>query len=327
MTLAPCAHLLWEERRRRQAAGASGAARFDWLDEPRPIPLLDDGRVPHRQRLAELGIARLVDAHTHWFPQNVMRKIWAYFHQHNWKTSYETEPARRLEWMRRNGVARFTTLNYAHRPGMAAWLNDWTAEFAAATPEAIPCGTFYAEPDAGAYVRRAIEDYRFRGFKLHVRVGRLALTDPLLRPALEQVEAAGLPLIVHVGSAPEGSPFTAPQYVHGMLAQHPRLRVVVAHMGAWEFEEYLNLAEQRDNVYLDTTMVFVGFSACDPFPAALLPRLEALSRKILFGSDFPIIPYPYAHAVAGILELPLDVAAKRRMLGENAERLFGLDDP
>ncbi|MBI3992872.1 MAG: amidohydrolase family protein [Candidatus Lambdaproteobacteria bacterium] len=253
-----------------------------------------------------------------------MAKIWAYFHQHNWPTSYETDQARRLEWMRRNGVRRFTTLNYAHRPGMAAWLNDWTADFAAQTPEAIPFGTFFPEPGAGDYVRRAIEEYGFRGFKLHVRVGRMALTDPLLAPALEQLAAAGLPLIVHIGSAPEGSEFTAPRFLHGMLAAHPRLKVVVAHMGAWEFAEYLKLAEERDTVFLDTTMVFVGFNACDPFPLALLPRLEAISHKVLFGSDYPIIPYPYAHAVDGILDLRIGADARRRMLGGNAARLLGL---
>ena len=72
------------------------------------------------------------------------------------------------------------------------------------------------------------------------------------------------------------------------------------------------------------TMVFVGFTACGPYPEALSPRLEGASSKILFGSDFPNIPYPLSHAVNGIGRLPLSRQAKRRILFDNAAALFGL---
>jgi hypothetical protein len=326
MTLAPCAHLLWQQRPRGAAGNhaASGNPRFAWLEADRPVPVREDGRMPHRQRLAALGVDRLIDAHTHWFPENVMRKIWGYFHRHNWPIAYEMAPERRLDWLLNNGVRHFTTLNYAHRPAMAAWLNEWSAEFAARTPQAIPFGTFYPEAGVADYVRTAIEEYGLRGFKLHVRVGAMALTDRLLRPAFEQVEAAGLPMVLHIGTAPEPGEFTAPRFLHGLLAAHPRLRVVIAHMGGWEFEEYLGLAERNPRVFLDTTMVFVGFNACDPFPPALLPRLAGIGEQVLFGSDYPIIPYPLSHAVEGILDLPLPDGVKRGILGANAARLFGV---
>jgi hypothetical protein len=208
---------------------------------------------------------------------------------------------------------------------MAAWLNEWSAEFCARTPEAIPCGTFFREPEAAADVRRCIEEYRFRGFKLHLRVSELDPAQKALSPAFEQIEAAGLPVVIHSGSAPDPGPYTRPESLHGLLARHPRLKVVVAHMGAREWTDYLDLAEAHEHVYLDTTMVFVGFAACDPFPPKLLTRLEALSPKLLFGSDFPNIPYPLSHAVNGIGALPLSPAAKRRILHDNAADLFGLE--
>lgn len=324
-SLAPCAHWLLEERPRQ--SGNSQEPKFGWLDASHPLPMPEDGRMPHRASLELLGVTRQIDMHTHWFPETVLRRIWSYFHEHSWDCSYEMDLPRRLDWIRRAGVERFTTLNYAHRPGMASWLNDWTVAFASDVAEAIPFGTFFPEPQAGSYVRRAIEEYGFRGFKLHVRVGGFALDEAMLRPAFEQVAAAGLTMIIHIGSAPTGSEFTAPRFMHWLLDTFPELRVVVAHMGGWEFETYLNLAEQRDNVYLDTTMVFTGFSACDPFPAALLPRLEAVAHKIFFGSDFPFIPYPYAHAIQGILDLNVSDGAKRGMLGENAVRVLGLEHP
>lgn len=286
-------------------------------------PPVDDGRAGHWDRLEAIGVTRLIDAHTHWFPDNVNAKIWAYFDRHYWPVTYRFDAERRLEWMRRNRVHRFTTLAYAHRAGMAQWLNAFNAEFSSRTPEAIPCGTFFPEPEVGETVRRCIEDYRFRGFKLHLRVGNFDPAGEALYPAFEQIEAAGLPVVIHAGSAPDPGWFTAPIYIQRLLLRFPTLKVIVAHMGSAEFGDYLRLAHTYPGVHLDTTMVFVGFTACDPFPQSEFPQLEALSHKILFGSDFPTIPYPLSHAIQSVLDLPVSDAAKRRMLYENSARLFG----
>ena len=320
MTAIGCACAASFAQHRRGAAGP-----YQWSEGAEAVPPRDDGRTRHGGLLRELGLDGLIDAHSHWFPESVMRRIWDHFDRHYWPITYRQLPAGRLEWVRRNKIKRFTTLNYAHRPGMAAWLNEWTARFAARTPEAIPCGTFYAEAGVGEEVRRCIEDYRFRGFKLHLRVSDMDPTQSALHPAFEQIEAAGLPVVMHVGSAPEPGRFTSPRYLQALLERFPRLKVVVAHMGAWEWEAYLTLAERLDNLYLDTTMVFVGFTACGPHPEALSPRLEGASHKILFGSDFPNIPYPLSHAVNGIGRLPLSRQAKRRILFDNAAALFGLE--
>jgi hypothetical protein len=285
----------------------------------------DDGTAPHLGPLRELGLNTLVDAHTHWFPDSVNAKIWAYFDRNYWPLTYRESTESRLEWIRRNGVRRFTTLTYAHRAGMAVWLNEWTAEFASKVPEAIPCGTFYPEAEAETDVRRCIEEYGFRGFKLHLRVGDFDPSQTSLYPAFEQIEAAGLPVVIHCGSAPDPGAHTTPAVIKRLLLRFPRLKVVIAHMGAAEFETYLALAESHAGVYLDTTMVFVGFQACDPYPPRLVGRLEAVAHKVLYGSDFPTIPYPLPHAVRGILALPFSNQAKRGMLGETAAALFGLN--
>jgi hypothetical protein len=297
---------------------------FGWAPGQPPRLPRDDGSAPHLPALQALGLAGLVDAHTHWFPDTVNAKIWAFFDRHYWPVTYRDTTERRVEWMRRNGVRRFTSLTYAHRPGMAEWLNAWTREFCGRVPEAIPCATFYPEPEAAGYVRRAIEQDRVRGFKIHLRVGDFDPSAAELEPVFEQVAAAGLPVVVHAGSAPDPGRFTLPEVLGRVLARHPTLRVIVAHMGAHEFESYLALAEARPTVGLDTTMVFTGFIACDPYPERLLPRLEAISGQVLFGSDFPTIPYPLSHAVLSFLALPFSDGTKRRMLWENAARWFGV---
>lgn len=297
---------------------------FGWTAGVPPRLPRDDGSAPHLPALAALGLDGLIDAHTHWFPDNVNAKIWNYFDRHYWPVTYRDGTERRLEWIRRNGVRRFTTLTYAHRPAMAEWLNGRTMELCARVPEAIPCATFYPEPEAAAYVRRAIEEHRVRAFKIHLRVGDFDPGVAELESVFEQIAAAGLPVVVHAGSAPDPGRFTLPGVMERLLGRHPRLRVIIAHLGASEFAHYLALAESRPTVALDTTMVFTGFTACDPFPDRFLERLEAISDRVLFGSDFPTIPYPLSHAVQSFLGLPFSAQAKRRMLWDNALRWFGV---
>ena len=89
-----------------------------------------------------------------------------------------------------------------------------------------------------------------------------------------------------------------------MLARHPRLALVIAHMGAPEYAEFLALAERYEQVRLDTTMAFTDFfDAMAPYPPDLLPRLRDLRPKVLLGSDFPNIPYPYAHQLEALERL------------------------
>jgi len=297
-----------------------------WRREGNPGPARpDDGSAAHLALLAPLGLEGVIDAHCHWFPDNVTEKIWEYFSRHYWPVTYHCSGGERLRWLRQNRVDGFTTLNYAHRPGMASWLNRWTAQWAGDTPGAILTGTFYPEEGVGEYVEEAIGRLGMRGFKLHLRVSAFDPACAELTPAFERVQEAGLPVVIHCGSAPDPSRFNEPGAADRLLKRYPRLKLVVAHMGAWEWEHYLGLAERFEHVYLDTTMVFVDFPACGRFPGQLLGRLEGLSAKILFGSDFPNIPYPLSHAVESVVSLPLSAEARRGILYGNAIRLFGLD--
>ncbi|HYJ76211.1 MAG TPA: amidohydrolase, partial [Kineosporiaceae bacterium] len=105
----------------------------------------------------------LVDLHTHFLPERVLRKVWAYFDDAGrhygmaWPVRYRLPEEERLAVLRRLGVTTFAPLVYPHRPGMAAWLNDWVLEFADRTPGALPTATFYPDPDVGSYMTRAVE--------------------------------------------------------------------------------------------------------------------------------------------------------------------------
>ena len=110
------------------------------------------------------------------------------------------------------------------------------------------------------------------------------------------------------------------------LVRHPRLVLIVAHMGMPEYSEFLDLAEQFDQVWLDTTMAFTPFvESTMPFPPADTQRLHAMGERILFGSDFPNIPYGYLEAMTVLTTLSgIDDDWLRGVLYGNAARLFAL---
>ncbi|HET6153037.1 MAG TPA: amidohydrolase family protein [Marmoricola sp.] len=280
---------------------------------------------------AELGLPGLFDVHVHFLPPNIQAAVWRQFDQagpkigREWPIRYRGTVAERVEQLRSFGVRRFSALPYAHKPGVAAYLNDWAATFAAEVPENLRSATFYPEPGVGEYVAEAILD-GVAIFKLHAQVGEFLLDDPLLDPAWEAITEAGVPVVVHVGSGPVGNAFTGPEHLGRLLAKHPAAPVIVAHLGAPEFDEFLDLAGAYENTRLDTTMVFTDFFTS--FPDRLLPRVAELGDKILYGSDFPTIPYDYSHQFEGLARqlgraAGLDEAWLAKVCWHNAVDLFG----
>jgi uncharacterized protein len=278
----------------------------------------------------DLGLPGLVDIHTHFMPPNVLAKVWAFFEQDRagvgqpWPIVYRQSEDERVAALRAFGVRAFSALSYPHKPGMAAWLNAWSAHFAARTPDSLHSATFFAEPGAAGYVAEAI-GAGARLFKAHLQVGRYDPRDPRLDPVWGLLAEAGVPVIVHCGSGPTPGGYTGPGPISEVLARHRGLVMIVAHLGSPEYAEFLGLAARYPGVHLDTTMAFTDFlDRIAPFPAALRPRLTDAADRILLGTDFPNIPYPYLHQLEALARLDLGAAWLRAVCHDNAVRLLGL---
>jgi len=280
-----------------------------------------------------LGLPGLVDAHVHFMPEQVLRKVWAYFdaveprNGHGWPIRYRWPEQQRLDHLRAMGVRAFPSLVYAHKPGMARWLNDWAAGFAAAHDDVVPTATLFPEDDCAEYVATALSGGA-RVFKAHVQVGGYDPRDPLLDAGWGLLADAGVPVVVHAGSGPEPGPFTGPDPFGEVLRRHPTLTAVIAHMGMPEFDEFLGFAERYDNVHVDTTMCFTDtFGSQRELGQTLAPRLVALRDKVVFGADFPNIPHPYAHQLEVLVRLDLGDDWLRSVLWHNGARLLRVATP
>ena len=297
-----------------------------------PVPPGTDADVPAFWRT--LGLPGLADIHVHFLPPRMLRRVWAYFDEAGplvgrpWPIRYKWPDEERVRHLGSMGVRVFGALAYAHRPAMAADLNDWTLAFARTTPGCVPSATFFPEPGVLDYVTGAVEAGA-RLFKIHLQVGGFPPDDPVLDPVWGLLADAGIPVVVHAGHTPVGTAHTGPGPFGTLLARHPRLPAVVAHLGAPDYEAFLALAERHERVALDTTMAFTSFfDGLAPFPRAALHRLRdlGLAGKVLLGSDFPNIPYPYAEQIAGLTRLGFGPAWLRAVCWENPIRLVGTGD-
>jgi hypothetical protein len=289
-------------------------------------PVVDDDVARYWQ---ELGTPGIVDVHVHFMPHSVMRKVWAYFDAagpltgRDWPIEYKWPEQERLAHLRGMGVRAFSSLVYAHKPDMSAWLNEWSLAFAAANPDVIPTATMFPEPGVVGYVDEALRAGA-KLFKVHVQVGGFDPRDPLLDEGWGMLADAGVPVVVHAGSGPMPGAFTGPGPIGEVLERHPSLAMITAHLGMPEHRYFLGFAETYDNVMVDVTMCFTDFGGSAFLAPKLAPRLEALRDKVLFGSDYPNLPHPYAHQIEALQRLELGDDWMRAVLWDNGARLFGI---
>ncbi|PYN13697.1 MAG: amidohydrolase, partial [Candidatus Rokuibacteriota bacterium] len=241
--------------------------------------------------------ARCVDVHVHLHPAPLAEAIQRHFARENWLNAHPFDPEAVAETLAARGVDRFCFFSYAHKPGMARSLNEWLAGIGARLRGAIPLGTLHPDdPDLMRVAGEALDDLRLSGFKLHFSVQRVYPDDPRLYPVYERAEAEGRVFVLHVGTAPYRDAYTGVGRFRRVMERFPRLRVCVAHMGAFESEAFLQLTDQYPALYVDTTMAlcplaerYVGIRGASITDAQLLRHQD----RIVFGSDFPLIPYDY----------------------------------
>lgn len=280
---------------------------------PEPLPAEDfpasDGEVGPFVR--SLGLPGILDVHVHVLPERLQRAVWAYFDRLEdppWPVTYRQDEARRLQTLRELGVVAHTALAYAHRPGVAAWCNDHTLDVADRYDQVLPTFTFYPEDGVDDYVDGALARGA-RVAKVHLQVGRFHATDPRLTEVWRRLEDEDVPTVIHASAVygvEGGHEYCGPDAVRELLERHPRLRLIVAHLGMPDFAGFLDLAQQAPELRFDTSAALLdGYFGHDLEP--MVPQLRQLAedRRLLFGSDFPTIPQPYAEQVSALSRLGL----------------------
>lgn len=270
----------------------------------------------------------IIDFHAHFFPEKLYKAIWQWFETHGWPIKYQVQADETARLLKSFGVDRYVILNYSHKPGMSESLNEWTRAFAQSHPEAIPFGAIHPdEENLRELLDRCLGEYGFKGLKFHTHVTGIRPDDPRMMPVYEKVVEHDRVLLIHSGTGPSLRGYReTTQHVSGatftraVLKRFPDMKVVVPHLGFDEPQEFFAMMEEFPNLRMDTTMVLAGF-----FPIEIpWEQIERFSDRILYGSDFPNIPYDAMSEIKALKASPLTEAAKEKILYANAAGLLGL---
>jgi predicted TIM-barrel fold metal-dependent hydrolase len=133
---------------------------------------------------------------------------------------------------------------------------------------------------------------------------------------------AGRPVMIHTGTSifpGARNRFADPMAADDVALDFPKLKIVLAHAGRPLYTETaVFLARRHPNVHLDVSGI--------PPKKLLdyLPRLEEISGKCLWGTDWPSPGVlSMRKNVEELQSLPLSDAAKERILWSNAAALLG----
>jgi predicted TIM-barrel fold metal-dependent hydrolase len=298
-------------------------AASGWLgpEVKTPLPLENDAEGP---RLPE-GLPPVVDAHVHLFPDRVFEAIWRWFEKYGWAIRYKLRTPEVVSFLLSRGVSRVVALHYAHKPGMARFLNSYVAEVARNEPRVVGLATVFPGEEGAADILAEAFAAGLKGVKLHCHVQCFAPDAPALHEVYAACAKAGRPLVMHAGREPASPHYACDVHalcsverVERVLKDYPTLQLCVPHLGADEFDAYERLLERYDNLWLDTTMAVANY-----FPIPLPVRLlHVRPERILYGTDFPNIPYAWDRELKQLLALKLGDEVEAGILGGNALGLF-----
>jgi predicted TIM-barrel fold metal-dependent hydrolase len=210
--------------------------------------------------------------------------------------------------------------------------NDFVAGMQERHPDRIIQAWAAVDPFKGeAAIREAkhaIQDLSLLGFHFHPIMGHFAVNDPRLRPLFEVINELKVPVMIDVGTTGMGAGMRGgmgaklshahPSAIDELAADFPNLTIVAAHPGWPWIDEMTAVALHKGNVFWELS----GW-APKYFPPQL--RIDIGSRlkdKIMFGSDYPSIPY--GRLLREWDELGYSDDIMERVFHRNAERVLGL---
>jgi predicted TIM-barrel fold metal-dependent hydrolase len=192
---------------------------------------------------------------------------------------------------------------------------DWLIPFCNINP--------FLVADLAAELERYVTEMGFRGMKLYPTYQHFYPNDSRLYPLYAKAQELGIPVMLHTGSSIfRGAriKYGDPLYLDDVAVDFPDLTLLMVHSGRgfWYDRAYF-LAKLHANVYMEIS----GLP-----PQKLLdyfPELERVADKVIFGSDWPGMPY-IGRNIELIRGLPLKDETKTKILGGNAARILGIGE-
>ena len=199
-------------------------------------------------------------------------------------------------------------------------------------PERIIQAWATVEPSKGVTAileaKQAINELGMIGFHFHPIMQHFAVNDSRYYPLFEVINELRVPVMIDVGTTGMGAGMPGgmgarirhahPSAIDDLAADFPELKIIMAHPGWPWVDETTAVALHKGNVFWEMS----GW-APKYFPGNLKTDIRArLQDKIMFGSDYPSLPYARIFKEWG--ELGYSDTIMEKIFHGNAERILGL---
>jgi len=270
----------------------------------------------------------IIDSHVHIFPDPIFEAIWRWFDKHAWPIRYKLTSKKLLNFLFEHGLGHIVALQYAHKPGIARELNSYMAEICQEYHGQVTgMATVFPGEEGDIDILEKAFEKGLQGVKLHAHVQCFDLNCQEVNKIYNLCSSAQKPIIVHAGREPKSPAYNCDPYklcrvdkLERVLIDFPELKVCVPHLGLDEISEYRELIEKYDNLWLDTAMAVTEYLPTEETIELDRYRLE----RIMYGSDFPNIPYAWDRELNCLHDLGLSHEKLGLILNKSASNFFNI---
>ncbi len=274
------------------------------------------------------SLPRVTDAHVHIFPHGIFRAVWKWFDSYGYPIRYRMRSEELIGFLLSRGISHIVALQYAHKPGIAYGLNQYMTELCRQYPGRITgMATVFPGEKEAVYILKQAFASGLKGVKLHCHVQCFDMNSNEMNAIYDLCVSEKKPLVMHAGREPNSPAYSCDprllckaDKLEIVVRDFPELKICVPHLGADEYLTYRHLTEKYDNLWLDTAMVLTDY-----FPGSRpVPLNKMRMDRILYGSDFPNIPFAWDRELKEMEKQRLAENDLRLILGKNAEDFFSL---
>jgi uncharacterized protein len=236
---------------------------------------------------------------------------------------------RMIEMLEENGFSHAfllaARLGRRGLPGSWELLPEQVADVVDAHPEHFS-GIVGINPYDSMKGVRELEHYvKERGFigaHLYPHWFDKAPDDAHYYPFYAKCAELGVPIQIQVGYsriyAPEQrvESVDRPSAIDRIACHIPELRILAIHIGWPWTEEMISVADKHENVYIGTDR-----HVPSRWPASFVEYLSSWGQdKVIFGTDFPVVPYDVARREMTALGLAPEI--EQKLLIDNVRKLY-----
>ncbi len=161
-------------------------------------------------------------------------------------------------------------------------------------------------------ITTAINEWGFKGIKLHPLLNAYLPDQPVVYPIMDQARKHKIPVIFHCGHPP----WSLPWHFKNLADMYPDVTIILGHMGHGHIV-YINgaieVAKKCDNIVLETSGM--------PMHAKIKEAVEEVGEtRVIYGSDMPF-GHP-SFEIKKVEAAKLSERQKELVLGQNIKNIL-----